>query len=55
MVRSLTTSVTGLQGQPPADHPHGYPFLASIRYTFVAICFTMLFLYLKCELCVRNA
>ncbi|TVU01313.1 hypothetical protein EJB05_53221, partial [Eragrostis curvula] len=31
IVRSLTTLVTGLQGQPPADHPHGYPFLASAR------------------------
>jgi beta-glucosidase len=32
IVRSLTTIVSGLQGQPPADHPHGYPFLASVRY-----------------------
>ncbi|TVU22635.1 hypothetical protein EJB05_32349, partial [Eragrostis curvula] len=31
IVRSLTTLVTGLQGEPPADHPHGYPFLASAR------------------------
>ncbi|XP_044954893.1 beta-glucosidase BoGH3B-like [Hordeum vulgare subsp. vulgare] len=27
IVRSFTTIVAGLQGQPPADHPHGYPFL----------------------------
>ncbi|XP_044978747.1 beta-glucosidase BoGH3B-like isoform X1 [Hordeum vulgare subsp. vulgare] len=33
IVRSLTTIVTGLQGQPPADHPHGQPFLASVRYS----------------------
>ncbi|VAH52271.1 unnamed protein product [Triticum turgidum subsp. durum] len=32
IVRSFTTIVTGLQGQPPADHPHGYPFLHSVRY-----------------------
>ncbi|KAL6841579.1 hypothetical protein ACP4OV_028722 [Aristida adscensionis] len=31
IVRSLTTIVTGLQGQPPPDHPHGYPFLGSVR------------------------
>ncbi|CAN6333461.1 unnamed protein product [Urochloa humidicola] len=35
-VRSLTTAVTGLQGQPPADHPHGYPFLASVRENVLA-------------------
>ncbi|CAL4907494.1 unnamed protein product [Urochloa decumbens] len=35
-VRSLTTVVTGLQGQPPADHPHGYPFLASVRENVLA-------------------
>jgi hypothetical protein len=28
----MTTLVAGLQGQPPADHPHGYPFLHSLRY-----------------------
>ncbi|KAE8811745.1 Lysosomal beta glucosidase [Hordeum vulgare] len=32
IVRSFTTIVAGLQGQPPADHPHGYPFLHSVRY-----------------------
>ncbi|KAL6609920.1 hypothetical protein ACP70R_039889 [Stipagrostis hirtigluma subsp. patula] len=36
IVRSLTTIVTGLQGQPPADHPHGYPFLASPRENVLA-------------------
>ncbi|KAM3404419.1 hypothetical protein ACQJBY_007486 [Aegilops geniculata] len=36
IVRSLTTIVTGLQGQPPADHPHGYPFLASVRDNVLA-------------------
>ncbi|KQK05981.1 uncharacterized protein LOC100825601 isoform X2 [Brachypodium distachyon] len=35
-VRSLTTIVTGLQGQPPGDHPHGYPFLASVRENVLA-------------------
>ncbi|XP_044974103.1 beta-glucosidase BoGH3B-like [Hordeum vulgare subsp. vulgare] len=32
IVRSFTTIVVSLQGQPPADHPHGYPFLHSVRY-----------------------
>ncbi|TVU19617.1 hypothetical protein EJB05_35777 [Eragrostis curvula] len=36
IVRSLTTIVTGLQGQPPADHPHGYPFLGSVRENVLA-------------------
>ncbi|XP_021303519.1 uncharacterized protein LOC110430318 isoform X2 [Sorghum bicolor] len=36
IVRSLTTIVSGLQGQPPADHPHGYPFLASPRENVLA-------------------
>ncbi|XP_047045790.1 beta-glucosidase BoGH3B-like [Lolium rigidum] len=36
IVRSLTGIVTGLQGQPPADHPHGYPFLASVRENVLA-------------------
>uniref|UniRef100_A0A0D9WH59 Uncharacterized protein n=1 Tax=Leersia perrieri TaxID=77586 RepID=A0A0D9WH59_9ORYZ len=36
VVRSLTTIVTGLQGQPPADHPHGYPFLSSPRNNVLA-------------------
>ncbi|PVH62286.1 hypothetical protein PAHAL_3G257700 [Panicum hallii] len=36
IVRSLTTIVSGLQGQPPADHPHGYPFLASVRENVLA-------------------
>jgi hypothetical protein len=31
IVRSLTTIVTGLQGQPPADHPHGYPTHSLLR------------------------
>ncbi|KAG2628391.1 hypothetical protein PVAP13_3KG245500 [Panicum virgatum] len=35
-VRSSTTIVAGLQGQPPADHPHGYPFLASVREKVLA-------------------
>ncbi|KAE8778672.1 Lysosomal beta glucosidase [Hordeum vulgare] len=34
IVRSFTTIVAGLQGQPPADHPHGYPFLHSVRLNF---------------------
>ncbi|AQK86194.1 beta-glucosidase BoGH3B [Zea mays] len=36
IVRSLTTIVSGLQGQPSADHPHGYPFLASPRENVLA-------------------
>ncbi|OEL38313.1 Beta-glucosidase BoGH3B [Dichanthelium oligosanthes] len=36
IVHSLTTIVSGLQGQPPADHPHGYPFLASVRENVLA-------------------
>ncbi|XP_051192946.1 uncharacterized protein [Lolium perenne] len=36
MVRSLTTLVTGLQGQPPADHPRGYPFLHSLSDNVLA-------------------
>ncbi|VAH52266.1 unnamed protein product [Triticum turgidum subsp. durum] len=36
IVRSFTTIVTGLQGQPPADHPHGYPFLHSVRENVLA-------------------
>ncbi|OEL20216.1 Beta-glucosidase BoGH3B, partial [Dichanthelium oligosanthes] len=36
IVRSLTTIVAGLQGQPPADHPQGYPFLASARDNILA-------------------
>ncbi|EEE63918.1 uncharacterized protein [Oryza sativa Japonica Group] len=36
VVRSLTTIVSGLQGQPPADHPHGYPFLSSPRVNVLA-------------------
>ncbi|KAF8720098.1 hypothetical protein HU200_024877 [Digitaria exilis] len=36
IVRSLTTIVTGLQGQPPADYPHDYPFLASVRENILA-------------------
>ncbi|XP_039800774.1 beta-glucosidase BoGH3B-like isoform X5 [Panicum virgatum] len=36
IVRSLTTIVSGLQGQLPADHPHGYPFLASVRENVLA-------------------
>ncbi|VAH36983.1 unnamed protein product [Triticum turgidum subsp. durum] len=36
MVRSFTTIVAGLQGQPPADHPHGYPFLHSVRENVLA-------------------
>uniref|UniRef100_A0ACD5T9D2 Uncharacterized protein n=1 Tax=Avena sativa TaxID=4498 RepID=A0ACD5T9D2_AVESA len=36
IVRSFTNIVTGLQGQPPADHPHGYPFLASVRENVLA-------------------
>jgi beta-glucosidase len=28
LVRKMTSVVTGLQGQPPKDHPKGYPFLA---------------------------
>ncbi|CAL4908476.1 unnamed protein product [Urochloa decumbens] len=36
IVRSLTAIVSGLQGQPPADHPHGYPFLASVRENVLA-------------------
>ncbi|XP_047082596.1 beta-glucosidase BoGH3B-like [Lolium rigidum] len=36
IVRSLTTLVTGLQGQPPAGHPHGYPFLRSVRENVLA-------------------
>ncbi|KAE8775829.1 Lysosomal beta glucosidase [Hordeum vulgare] len=31
IMHSFTTIVAGLQGQPPADHPHGYPFLHSVR------------------------
>ncbi|CAM0955276.1 unnamed protein product [Alopecurus aequalis] len=36
IVRSFTTIVTGLQGQPPADHPHGHPFLSSARGNVLA-------------------
>ncbi|XP_051192944.2 uncharacterized protein [Lolium perenne] len=36
IVSSLTTLVAGLQGQPPADHPHGYPFLHSLRENVLA-------------------
>ncbi|XBI58915.1 uncharacterized protein [Aegilops tauschii subsp. strangulata] len=36
IVRSFTTIVAGLQGQPPADHPHGYPFLHSVRENVLA-------------------
>ncbi|KAM0927176.1 hypothetical protein ACQ4PT_003261 [Festuca glaucescens] len=36
IVRSLTTLVTGLQGRPPAGHPHGYPFLRSVRENVLA-------------------
>ncbi|XP_006655369.2 beta-glucosidase BoGH3B-like isoform X2 [Oryza brachyantha] len=36
VVRSLTTIVAGLQGQPPADHPHCYPFLSSLRENVLA-------------------
>ncbi|CAN6346639.1 unnamed protein product [Urochloa humidicola] len=36
IVRSLSTIVSGLQGQPPVDHPHGYPFLASVRENVLA-------------------
>ncbi|OMO90514.1 hypothetical protein COLO4_19105 [Corchorus olitorius] len=28
IVRKLTSIVTGLQGQPPVEHPKGYPFVA---------------------------
>lgn len=28
VVRKMSCLVTGLQGQPPEEHPHGYPFLA---------------------------
>ncbi|GJR19285.1 glycosyl hydrolase family protein [Tanacetum coccineum] len=28
LVRQMTTSVTGLQGRPPQDHPYGYPYVA---------------------------
>ncbi|KAG8068459.1 hypothetical protein GUJ93_ZPchr0005g14715 [Zizania palustris] len=34
VVLSLITIVTGLQGQPTADHPHGYTFLSSVRLLF---------------------
>ncbi|XP_044970665.1 beta-glucosidase BoGH3B-like [Hordeum vulgare subsp. vulgare] len=36
IVRSFTTIVAGLQGQTPADHPHGYPFLHSVRENVLA-------------------
>ncbi|PWA86428.1 glycosyl hydrolase family protein [Artemisia annua] len=28
LVRQMTTSVTGLQGRPPQDHPYGHPYVA---------------------------
>ncbi|CAM0943350.1 unnamed protein product [Alopecurus aequalis] len=36
IVCSINTLVTGLQGQPPAGHPHGYPFLRSVRENVIA-------------------
>lgn len=28
IVRKMTSIVSGLQGQPPQGHEHGYPFVA---------------------------
>ncbi|CAN1329080.1 Beta-glucosidase BoGH3B [Linum perenne] len=28
VVRKMTSIITGLQGEPPEGHPHGYPFVA---------------------------
>ncbi|KAM7256261.1 hypothetical protein ACFE04_012002 [Oxalis oulophora] len=36
VVRKMTTIITGLQGEPPKDHPKGYPFVA--ERTNVIVC-----------------
>ncbi|CAN1231984.1 Beta-glucosidase BoGH3B [Linum grandiflorum] len=38
IVRKMTSIITGLQGEPPEGHPHGYPFVAGSDRNNVVAC-----------------